>query len=201
MPLLGAKSAALLTKDEATLVRSSAAASAKALTPSRLKDQIARARKLRDKYADLAKRQRGEAKGTRARSGTRAAQGNENTTKKVELFADALSRFEKELARRESKAAGKTNAAAKGAKKAKGTKAAKKKKAGGAKVAAKSGATKTASAKTRAASASKRHVSPATESSIAKRAELQRAKSGLQRSGGHMASRTRRTQARRDARR
>jgi hypothetical protein len=200
MPLLGAKSAALLTKDEATLVRSSAASSAKALTPSRLKDQIARARKPRDKYADLAKRQRGEAKGTRARSGTRAAQGNENTTKKVELFADALSRFEKELARRESKDAGKTSAAAKGGKKAKGTKAAKKK-VGGAKAAAKSGATKTASAKTRAASAAKRRVSPATESSIAKRAELQRAKSGLQRSGGHMASRTRRTQARRDARR
>ncbi|MBX3198383.1 MAG: hypothetical protein KF894_09655 [Labilithrix sp.] len=194
MPLLDGKSAALLTKTEAALIRETAPAKLRALSPARLRTKVARARKLRDKYASLARRQKGEAKGTVAPRGQRRAEGSANTTKKAEIFTAALARVEGELARRDEAA---KKAAAKAAKAAakKKTKAAPKKKA---KAAAKKGA-KTA-AKKKTTGKKPPAFAAANEAALPKRALLQKAKSGLQRSGGHMAGRNRRNQARRDAR-
>lgn len=192
MPLLDGKSAALLTKSEAALVRETAPAKLRALTPARLRTKVARVRKLRDKYESLARRQKGEAKGTVAPRGQRRSEGNANTTKKAEIFAAALARVDGEIARRdaaEKKAAAKAKAKAK----ASGKKAKAK-----TKVAPGTKAKTTAKAK---ATGKKPPAFAATnEAALPKRARMQKAKSGLQRSGGHMAARDRRNQARRDAR-
>jgi hypothetical protein len=105
MPVNLREARALCTKTELQLVLASRPAEVKQLSPSRLKAKIARARKLRDKYRDLARRQRGEARGKRSPRGARAAKGNVNTVKKAELFADTLARFQDALGRREAKAA------------------------------------------------------------------------------------------------
>lgn len=190
MPLLDGKSAALLTKSEAALVRETAPAKLRALTPARLRTKVARVRKLRDKYESLARRQKGEAKGTVAPRGQRRSEGNANTTKKAEIFAAALARVDGEIARRD---AAEKKAAAKAKAKASGKKAKAK-----TKVAPGTKAKTTAKAK---ATGKKPPAFAATnEAALPKRARMQKAKSGLQRSGGHMAARDRRNQARRDAR-
>jgi hypothetical protein len=93
MPVSMALARRLCTQRELELVEASTPRNVKALTPGRLKQKADRARTLRNKYRDLARRQRLEARGkTRPRS-RRAAQGNENTVRKAELFDDALARF------------------------------------------------------------------------------------------------------------
>jgi hypothetical protein len=84
----------LCTDREFELVEASMPAHVRQLTPSALRQKIERARKLRDKYRDLAKRQRLEARGKRRPSGTRPAQGNENTERKAEIFDEVLDRFQ-----------------------------------------------------------------------------------------------------------
>ncbi|MBX3263774.1 MAG: hypothetical protein KF782_29140, partial [Labilithrix sp.] len=181
MPLLDGKSAALLTKSEAALVRETAPAKLRALTPARLRTKVARVRKLRDKYESLARRQKGEAKGTVAPRGQRRSEGNTNTTKKAEIFAAALARVDGEIARRD---AAEKKAAAKAKAKASGKKAKAK-----TKVAPGTKAKTTAKAK---ATGKKPPAFAATnEAALPKRARMQKAKSGLQRSGGHMAARDR----------
>lgn len=94
MAISAARSRALCTASELNLVNWSSARHVKSLTPAQLKQKIERARKLRNKYRDLAKKQRGEARGKRKPTGKRAAQGNENTVEKADLFAEVLTRFE-----------------------------------------------------------------------------------------------------------
>jgi hypothetical protein len=63
-------------------------------TPAQLRSKIARARRLRDKYRDLFKRQR---LATRARTGTKkgdAPARNARTEQKARLFEEVLTRFE-----------------------------------------------------------------------------------------------------------
>jgi len=61
---------------------------------------VGRARKLRDKYRDLAASQRrtGRGKGKGASSSATTADGNARTFRKAEIFADVLERFEAKLA-------------------------------------------------------------------------------------------------------
>lgn len=65
-----------------------------ALTPAQLRSKIQRARRLRDKYRDLYKRQR---LANRARTGTKKGarpETNVRTSDKAQLFGEALSRFQ-----------------------------------------------------------------------------------------------------------
>lgn len=99
MPISRASAQRLCTSPEFDLVEASFPANAKQLTPSRLRQKVARARRLRDKYRDLAKRQRLEARGKRAPQRSRPAQGHENTDRKAQLFQETLDRFETQLQR------------------------------------------------------------------------------------------------------
>ena len=103
----------LATEAEWTLLQASRAKEITALTPARLTQKIARTRKLRDKYRDLAKQQRGEARGKRNAKSTRAAQGNDNTVVKQQMFDEALERFEEQLAKVTTKTKTKPKAKAK----------------------------------------------------------------------------------------
>jgi hypothetical protein len=84
----------LCTQAEFELVESSVGRNARELSPARLKQKIDRTRKLRDKYRDLSKRQRLEARGKKAPSGSRPAKGQDNTERKAQLFQEVLDRFE-----------------------------------------------------------------------------------------------------------
>jgi hypothetical protein len=95
----------LATSSEWTLLETSFPPLLKDITPGRLRQKITRARKLQDKYRDLARQQGGEARGKRPTKSTRAAAGNANTLAKQELFSEALARFETQLAKCEARAA------------------------------------------------------------------------------------------------
>jgi hypothetical protein len=89
----------LCTQPEFELFEASMPANARQLTPGRLRQKVERARRLRDKYRDLAKRQRLEARGKRTPQRARPAAGNENTVRKAELFDEVLQRFQRQLER------------------------------------------------------------------------------------------------------
>lgn len=101
------KSAArkLTTEAEWALLETSFPPLIKDITPGRLKQKITRSRKLQDKYRDLAQQQRGEARGKRRPKSTRPAAGNANTVAKQELFAEAVDRFETQMAKLDAKVA------------------------------------------------------------------------------------------------
>jgi hypothetical protein len=89
----------LCTRPELDLVEASYPANAKLLSPARLRQKVGRARKLRDKYRDLARRQRSESRGKSAPRRSRPAAGHENTNRKAQLFTEVLERFEAQLER------------------------------------------------------------------------------------------------------
>ncbi|MEI2419388.1 hypothetical protein V6O07_03875, partial [Arthrospira platensis SPKY2] len=98
------------------------------LTPVQLRGKIQRARKLRDKYRDLEKRQR---LANRARTGTKKGdrpQTNVRTADKAKLFGEVLERFEAKAAK--LAAAAEREAARKAAKAAMAQQVAAKKAAG-----------------------------------------------------------------------
>jgi len=92
------------TASELELVKLSRSSAAKQETPGRLRQKIARTRKLRDKFRDESARQAREARGKAAPRGTRASEGNERTVLKAEIFQDVLDRFEAMLSAQEAKA-------------------------------------------------------------------------------------------------
>lgn len=197
----------LATQVEWTLLESSYAPLLKEITLGRLKQKVTRARKLQDKYRDLSRQQRGEARGKRQARSTRAAAGNDNTVNKQLMFSEALERFEAQLGRLEAKAAKETARAEKA--KAKRAPAATRKTA---KKAAKKPAKKSAKKSARQAStnakrnsASKVAGKKAAMKRVSKLARGVRKQSKLDRTGaiahqGHVGSRGRRNQARRDSR-
>jgi hypothetical protein len=65
-----------------------------------LKQKVSRARSLRDKWNDQAHKQRRAAQSAQR---TRQAEGNARSLEKAALFSDALTRFETQLAKLESK--------------------------------------------------------------------------------------------------
>lgn len=73
------KAAQLCTKSELALVGSARGDKLKGLSSKRLELHIARARGLRDRFRDLAERQRREALGTAPPRGRRPARGNART--------------------------------------------------------------------------------------------------------------------------
>ncbi len=118
MTISPSKARALCTESEYNLVKWSSPRNVKTLTPAKLKEKITRTRKLRDKFRDLASKQRGEERGKRKPSGTRAAQGNDRTVMKAELFAQTLSRFEDALKKAEKREGASSTPAKKTTKKA-----------------------------------------------------------------------------------
>lgn len=180
------KSAArkLASTAELTLLEFSFPPALKDITPGRLKQKITRARTLRDKYTDLAQQQRGEARGKRKAKGTQPAQGNANTVAKHEMFDEALTRFEAQLEKLEAKAAKEL-----ARKEATATKRAQKtaRKTG---VVAKRAAGKSRATARKAVSRSARGA----------RKDAAVARSGSVTHQGHVSSRGRRRQAKRDSR-
>jgi hypothetical protein len=83
----------LMTKEEAEFIQSLAAGRLEDTTPARLRQKLGRARRLRDKYRDLAHRQRGEMRGKAKPRSTRPARSNENTLRKVQVFEWAIDRI------------------------------------------------------------------------------------------------------------
>ncbi len=181
----------LATKAEWTLLEVSYPPLLKDITPGRLKQKVTRARKLQDKYRDLARQQKGEARGKRQARSTRAAAGNTNTLLKQEIFTDALARFEAQLQKLEAKAAKDVARKEKAAEQA----AAKKEKAA-VKTPRKSGkGTKRAAS---SATASARKAVSKASRGARKAAALTR--TGSTKHQGHVGARGRRRQARRDSR-
>ena len=97
----------LCTKPELELVLKSTRSEITGLSARELRMKVRRARTLRDKYQTLASRQRRIARGKGAPRGKRPSQSNENTLKKREIFGEVLTRFETKLAKieREQEAA------------------------------------------------------------------------------------------------
>jgi hypothetical protein len=90
---------ALCTGSELELVAASFSAAQDAASPARLKARIVRARRLRDKYRDLWRRQR---LADRERTGTKAGArpgSNARTKEKAQLFDETLKRFERQWRR------------------------------------------------------------------------------------------------------
>jgi hypothetical protein len=181
----------LATQAEWALLEVSFPPLLKEITPGRLKQKITRARKLQDKYRDLARQQRGEARGKRQATGTRAATGNANTVAKQEIFTEARERFEAQLEKLEAKVAKEL---------ARKEAAADKKAASREKAALKMART--------TATAAKRAATKATNTArqaVSKASRGARKAAGLSRTSrvkhqGHASARGRRRQARRDSR-
>ena len=92
MPITTREARQLATVAEWPLVVSSLPAKIGALSPARLKARIERARKLRDKYADLVKRQHRRTQSKR--SGQPNEKLNARTKRKAELFSEVLARYQ-----------------------------------------------------------------------------------------------------------
>jgi hypothetical protein len=102
MPISLEQAKELCTQDEFKLVETSFPPAVEGITPARLRQKIARSRRLQDKYRDLSRRQN---RGTKASDTSRARASNERTAQKAELFVEVRERFENRLGALESRAA------------------------------------------------------------------------------------------------
>ena len=98
MPVRTPEARQLCTKTELDLYLASLARAVKTLTPARLRSKAGRARRLRDKYRQLADAQDREARGKLQPRRRRAAEGSTRTRRKQRLFAETLGRFQERLA-------------------------------------------------------------------------------------------------------
>ncbi len=89
-----AKARSLCTKSEIELVAASSPKNLSKLSAARLRQKVAQARKLRDKWLDQAQQQRRAKQAAQQARGTSSAVRSEQ---KAELFAEVLDRFEKRL--------------------------------------------------------------------------------------------------------
>lgn len=111
IPIRQAKS--LCTAAEFELVHWSTSKRVEDLTPARLVAKRDRARKLRDKFRDLANQQKREIRGKGDARRSKPATDNRNTRIKEQLFAETVQRFEAALAEKTAAAnAGAVSAAA-----------------------------------------------------------------------------------------
>jgi len=101
MPISTKEARQLSTVAEWTLVKSSLATDIRALPQARLKNKVLRARALRNKYRDLAKKQFRQTRA--ARTGKPNEARNARTERKALLFAEVLARLVDEVARRGDK--------------------------------------------------------------------------------------------------
>lgn len=132
----------LCTDTEYALFTASLADAITDLTPAQLRSKLERARRARDKYRDLVKRQR---LANRTRTGTNKGnrpETNARTAEKAQLFAEALARFETRAsklaaaAEREANREANREAKREAAKQALAAQSAKRRKAGAARAAA-----------------------------------------------------------------
>ena len=205
MPVRTPEARQLCTKTELELYQAGLARAVKTLTPTRLKSKTGRARKLRDKYRQLADSQDREARGKQEPRRRRIAKGSTRTRRKEKLFAETLQRFQDRLAtvEKEKKRAEKKKVAAKATTKKKtmanrttARKAPAAKKSPAAKtspVAKKKAAVKTASK----AQGRPRGTDVSTKSAAA---QSRTKRSGQKRKQLHIAAEGRRRQAKRDVR-
>ncbi len=187
---------ALCTAAEYELFEASLADRISELTTARLKSKLERARKLRDKYRDLHKRQRlASRQRTGTKKGDRAGASNERTEKKATLFAETLKRFTDQLEKRE--AAEKRAAAAAARKTAAAERLAAKRKPA-------RGPARSRSPKASAAGAAQQSAPATGFVSEAAKAQSRKARGQNTRAKavqGHVRATGKRTQARRDRRR
>jgi len=187
----------LATQAEMTLLDASFPPLLKEITIGRLKQKVTRARKLQDKYRDLSRQQRGEARGKRPPTGRRAAAGSANTLVKHEIFAEAHGRFEAQLEKIEAKAAKEAAKAAKSAERLAKT-AAKRAKKVGAKVSRAAGSAKKVGKRALTAATTRRKAVGKASRGPRKAAALTRTNSKARQ--GNVSARGRRKQSRRDSR-
>ena len=215
MSIKSSEAKSLCTANEFELVQASLPKRIKNHSLAVLRGKVRRARTLRDKYRDLARRQRLEARGKQVARGTRPAQGNERTMRKAELFGEVLERFEKQLGKVEA-AAAKAPATKAPAKRPPGKKTPVIKAPAAKRVAPKKAASKSRPVGADAASDPPRSAQPAkalpatknaqraaqTKSrratTVAKQTRI--SKSGQTKIQGHVSSQVKRQQARRDNR-
>ena len=105
------KAKQLTSKSEFALFEKSLAREIGKLSLSELRRDVARSRKLADKYRQLAKRQNREARGKQTPQGKRAAQGSDRTQLKHQLFTETLDRYQAQLLKAEAKDAKKSGTA------------------------------------------------------------------------------------------
>ncbi|MBX3474082.1 MAG: hypothetical protein KF754_06830 [Planctomycetes bacterium] len=98
MPVSATTARKLCSADEFALYQKAGRGSLERLGATELKPLIARARKLRNKWRDELKRQVREAKGKKPARATRPATDTRNTAVKADLFAETLARLEDRLA-------------------------------------------------------------------------------------------------------
>ncbi len=110
MPITTREARQLSTVTEWALVEASLPDRIRELSPARLKAKIGRARTLRDKYRDIAKRQHRKAQPRRTGRPNEAF--STRTARKVELFERVLARFEQQLDRENATSAKSASAAA-----------------------------------------------------------------------------------------
>jgi hypothetical protein len=101
MPITLQQAKPLCTASELELVRWSSLKQARTLTPARLRDKRDRARRLRDKFRDLAQQQAREMRGKGRPRRSRPATDNRGTRMKQQLFQETLDRFEAALRAKE----------------------------------------------------------------------------------------------------
>jgi len=94
MSITRAAAREITTRDEQALVDESFHPQVRGLTEAELKRALARARRLRDKYSDLSRRQNQATK----RQGRSGSGDNARTACKAQLFIETLERLEKRLA-------------------------------------------------------------------------------------------------------
>ncbi len=92
------KARSLCSKAELDLVMASSRKNLSGHSVARLKQKIALARKLRDKWMDQGEQQR---RATQAAQQARGTSANARSNEKTELFAEVLGRFEQQLAKLE----------------------------------------------------------------------------------------------------
>jgi hypothetical protein len=99
MAISMARAKALCNASELSLVRASTRTEIGKLSATRLKQKVARARSLRDKWSDQSRNQR---RATQSAQRSRPTDANARSGEKAEIFAAALAQFESRLAKLES---------------------------------------------------------------------------------------------------
>lgn len=190
-----AQAGKLLNASESGLLAASRANALKALTTTRLRAKVKRARALRDKFRDLFKRQK---LATRARTGSKLGVdgvANLRTRQKAEIFTEMLQRFEKRLAQVEVAEARAASAAVQAR-----AALSRKRRAGAATAAARQPGTRS-KPRARPADRLAKGPRPTTESARSARHAMHFNIAGQQAIRGHVSARGRRNQAKHDKRR
>jgi len=103
MTISMSKAKSLCNASELSLVADSGRSQLGALSASQLRQDVARSRKLRDKWRDQAERQRRE---VQLKQGARQTSASARSSEKAQLFAEVLDRFETRLTKTDGEASG-----------------------------------------------------------------------------------------------